>query len=134
MNPCRGNHEPQRVLFYWELHEDKPSQAVRFGNWKAVKNGPKAAIEPYDRTAAPPRPKDLAGDKPELDAQARRLLAESSKVDPLGRPTRIRAKRIPGRPADSLTESPACRSQHGPASTDENPSFTPKSDAEQPIA
>ncbi|MEO6246819.1 MAG: arylsulfatase, partial [Opitutaceae bacterium] len=33
----RGGSAPAREYFYWELHEtNKPLQAVRFGNWKAV--------------------------------------------------------------------------------------------------
>ena len=36
----RGGAAPQRTCFYWELHEGRSQQAVRFGDWKAVKNGP----------------------------------------------------------------------------------------------
>jgi arylsulfatase A-like enzyme len=44
----KGGKAPQRDCFYWELHEKKAIQAIRFGDWKAVKNGPKAEIELYD--------------------------------------------------------------------------------------
>jgi arylsulfatase A-like enzyme len=45
----KGGAAPSREHFYWELHETaKPIQAVRFGNWKAVKNGPAAPVELYD--------------------------------------------------------------------------------------
>ncbi|MCX7006370.1 MAG: arylsulfatase, partial [Kiritimatiellaeota bacterium] len=41
----KGGAAPQRDYFYWELHgAGHPIQAIRFGNWKAVRNGPAAAI------------------------------------------------------------------------------------------
>lgn len=49
----KGGPAPQRDAFYWELHEGKPIQAVRFGDWKAVKNGPQAPIELYDLSKDP---------------------------------------------------------------------------------
>ncbi len=36
----QGGPAPQRDHFYWELHEGTSLQAVRFGDWKAVRNGP----------------------------------------------------------------------------------------------
>ena len=38
----KGGPAPKRDYFYWELHEGRSIQAVRFGDWKAVKNGPSA--------------------------------------------------------------------------------------------
>jgi arylsulfatase A-like enzyme len=70
----KGGPAPKRDVFYWELHEGKPLQAVRFGHWKAVKNGPNAAIELYDLAADTGETTDLAADKPELVAQAASLL------------------------------------------------------------
>ncbi|MGV3755742.1 MAG: arylsulfatase, partial [Verrucomicrobiota bacterium] len=44
----KGGPAPKREYFYWELHEAKSIQAIRFGAWKAVRNGPSSAIELYD--------------------------------------------------------------------------------------
>jgi len=34
--------------FYWEFHEKGFEQAVRMGDWKAVRHGTKMPIELYD--------------------------------------------------------------------------------------
>ncbi len=62
----KGGPGPVRDHFYWELHEGKPIQAVRFGDWKAVKNGPNAKVELYDLATDPAEAKDLAASKPDI--------------------------------------------------------------------
>ncbi|MFP4548369.1 MAG: sulfatase-like hydrolase/transferase [Fidelibacterota bacterium] len=43
-----GTKQPKHEYLYWEFHFWKPSrQAVRFDNWKAVKNSPDGKIELY---------------------------------------------------------------------------------------
>jgi arylsulfatase A-like enzyme len=71
----RGGAAPQRTCFYWELHEGRPQQAVRFGDWKAVKNSPSAAVELYDLKADPGETKNLADAKPDLVKRAVELMA-----------------------------------------------------------
>jgi arylsulfatase A len=67
----KGGEAPKRDYFYWELHEARPSlQAVRFGDWKAVKNGPSAALELYDLKADPAEKTNLAAEHPEVAAKA----------------------------------------------------------------
>jgi arylsulfatase A len=44
----KGGGAPKRAHFYWELHEGRPQQAVRFGNWKAVRTGPGRELELFD--------------------------------------------------------------------------------------
>lgn len=78
----KGGPAPQRDHFYWELHEGKPIQAVRFGNWKAVKNGPNAAIELYDLAADAAEKNDVAATKPDLVARAKQLLKTSHTDSP----------------------------------------------------
>ncbi len=74
----KGGPAPKRDCFYWELHESGPSlQAVRFGDWKAVKNGPSAAVELYDLKADPGETTDLAAKNPDLVARATKLIADS---------------------------------------------------------
>src|SRR5262249_48558276 len=69
-----GGKAPKREAFYWELHEGKGSvQAVRFGDWKAVKNGPSAPIELYDLKADPGERQNLAADTPALVKKAASL-------------------------------------------------------------
>ena len=79
----KGGPAPQRGFFYWELHEtQKPLQAVRFGDWKAVKNGPQAALEFYNLTDDPGEKHNLAGQKPDLVARAAALMKGAHVDDP----------------------------------------------------
>jgi arylsulfatase A-like enzyme len=78
----KGGAAPQREFFYWELHEGKPLQAVRFGNWKAVRNGPAAALELYDLAADASETKDVAKEKPDLVAKADALMKQARPDDP----------------------------------------------------
>ncbi len=76
----KGGPAPQRNSFYWELHEGASLQAVRFGDWKAVKNGPQATIELYELKSDVAEAHDLANDKPELVAKAEAVM-KSSRVE-----------------------------------------------------
>jgi len=78
-----GGPAPQRDHFYWELHErDGPIQAVRFGDWKAVRSGPRRALELYDLAGDSAERNDLAAARPEIVARAEALLRESRVDDP----------------------------------------------------
>lgn len=79
----KGGTAPRRDYFYWELHEAGPSlQAIRFGDWKAVKNGPSAAVELYDLKADPGEKTDRAAKHPDLVAQALKLMADAREDHP----------------------------------------------------
>jgi arylsulfatase A len=78
----KGGPAPKREYFYWELHEAKSIQAIRFGDWKAVRNGPSAAIELYDLKADSGEKNDLAAAKPELVAKAEALMKAARTDDP----------------------------------------------------
>ena len=79
----RGGSAPTREYFYWELHEQQRAiQAVRFGDWKAVRNGPSTPIELYDLKTDPGETKDLAGQKPDLVARAEALMTSARTDDP----------------------------------------------------
>ena len=78
----KGGPAPQREYFYWELHEGRPIQAVRFGDWKAVRNGPGRPLELYDLKADAGETKDLAAEKPELVAKAESLIKSARTDDP----------------------------------------------------
>jgi arylsulfatase A-like enzyme len=70
--------QPQHDYLYWEFHKGpKPfSQAVRRGQWKAYQERGKP-LELYDLAADPFEQHDLAGDKPELVARMKAILAEA---------------------------------------------------------
>lgn len=71
----KGGEAPKRDYFYWELHEGtKPQQAVRFGNWKAVKNGPNAPIGVFDLASDLAEKNDLASTNPDLVERAAALM------------------------------------------------------------
>lgn len=92
----KGGKGVKRDRFYWELHEGTPIQAVRFGDWKAVKNGPKRAIELYDLATDPGESRDVAAGHPEEVAKAAELLETSrtANVDwPLDGPAERRRKK-----------------------------------------
>jgi len=98
----KGGHAPARDYFYWELHEGRSIRAVRFGDWKAVQNGPSQPIELYDLKTDVGETKDLAADRPELVAKAQRLMKEA-RVDDPNWPLRDRR---PPRPKQSPTTPP----------------------------
>jgi arylsulfatase A-like enzyme len=92
----KGGAAPKRDRFYWELHEGTPIQAVRFGDWKAVKNGPKRAIELYDLASDPGESRDVAAGHPEEVAKAAELLETSRTANadwPLDGPAERRRKK-----------------------------------------
>ena len=78
----RGGAAPQREYFYWELHENKPIQAIRFGQWKAVRNGINRPVELYDLSTDAAEAKDLAATKPDLVARAEALMQSARTEDP----------------------------------------------------
>ena len=79
----KGGAAPQREYFYWELHEGASLQAVRWGDWKAVRNGPSRPVEIYDLKSDPGEAKDLAAERPELVAKAVSLMKSARTDDPL---------------------------------------------------
>jgi arylsulfatase A-like enzyme len=70
----KGGEAPAREAFYWELHEGASLQAVRFGNWKAVRNGPSKAVELYDLGKDAAESIDVAASHPDLVARATDLM------------------------------------------------------------
>jgi len=79
----KGGAAPKRDYFYWELHEAGPSlQAIRFGDWKAVKNAPSAALELNDLKADPGEKTDLAAKNPDVVAKAVKLMAGAREDHP----------------------------------------------------
>jgi arylsulfatase A len=74
-----GSHEPQRKhnYLYWEFHEQNGKQAVRKGNWKAVRlnaNAEGSSIELYDLENDPGEEHDLATKFPDSVLVMRSLM------------------------------------------------------------
>ena len=69
----RDDQQLQHKYLYWEFHEAGGRQAVRMGNWKAVrlqaKDGEKATLELYDLDNDPSETKDLLEDYPDIAQQ-----------------------------------------------------------------
>lgn len=78
----KGGPAPKREAFYWELHEGRPIQAVRFDHWKAVRNGPDAGVELYDLSKDSGEKNDIATANPELVAKAEKLMKSMREEDP----------------------------------------------------
>lgn len=78
----KGGSAPQRDYFYWELHEASFIQAVRFGDWKAVRNGPSKPIELYDLKTDVSEQHDVAGQHADLVAKAELLMKSAHRDDP----------------------------------------------------
>lgn len=95
----KGGPAPKRDYYYWELHEGKPIQAVRFGKnleWKAVKNGLQAPVELYDLSKDPGESKNIAADHPPVVKQAVALMKDAHAENPdwpLTGPAEVRKKK-----------------------------------------
>lgn len=80
----KGGPAPERDYFYWELHERGPGpmQAVRFGDYKAVRPTAGAPVELYDLSADLAERDDLAAEKPELVQKAVALMTAARTPHP----------------------------------------------------
>jgi arylsulfatase A len=78
----KGGAAPPRDYFYWELHEGASLQALRWGDWKAVRNGPSKPIEIYNLKTDAAESKNLATEMPELVAKAEAMMAAARVDDP----------------------------------------------------
>lgn len=75
----KGGPAPKRDYFYWELHEGRSQQAIRFGDFKAVRIG-LAPLELYNLKTDPGETRNLASTHPDLIAKADSLM-KSARVD-----------------------------------------------------
>jgi arylsulfatase A-like enzyme len=64
-----GRPQRQHDYLYWEFPERGFSQAVRQGDWKAVRNRPAAPLELYDLSQDIGEAHDLAARHPDVVAQ-----------------------------------------------------------------
>jgi arylsulfatase A-like enzyme len=61
-----GKKQKNHAFLYWEFHEGGFKQAVRTGDWKAVRRAPDAPLELYDLKTDISEQKDLAEKHPAL--------------------------------------------------------------------
>lgn len=73
--------------FYWEFHERGFHQAVRVGDWKLIRQGPKFEIELFDLAADPGEQRNLASQRPDIVAR----------LEPLFRTARTDSEAFPVR-------------------------------------
>ncbi|QDT65509.1 Arylsulfatase [Calycomorphotria hydatis] len=73
----KGN-QPEHDYLYWEFFEQGGRQAVRFGNWKAVRQpGFDGPIELYDLSSDIGEANNIADEHPELVERASKMMAEA---------------------------------------------------------
>lgn len=61
-----GKRQRRHGFFYWEFHERGFEQAVRIGDWKAVRRGPGAPLELFDLETDVGERDDVAAREPEV--------------------------------------------------------------------
>jgi arylsulfatase A-like enzyme len=62
----RGEAQPTHEFFYWEFHERGFQQAVRMGNWKAVRLKPGAPLELYEISRDVAEATNVAANHPDV--------------------------------------------------------------------
>ena len=70
----RGEPQPAHDFLYWEFHERGFQQAVRMGDWKAVRLAKDAPLELYDLASDPQEARDVASARPDVVATIERYL------------------------------------------------------------
>jgi len=84
-----GKPQKQHEYLYWEFHEGGFKQAVRMGNWKAVRLDPKLPIELYDLETDIGEQNNVADKHPDVVA----------KIDAILKTARTDSAEFPVRPA-----------------------------------
>lgn len=87
----RGRVPTEHTHLYWELHEDEFVQAVRMGDWKAIRVGALGAIKLYNLEEDVEEKNDVAQSNPEIVAQIANIM-KSDRFDSAGWP--IKGARI----------------------------------------
>src|SRR5262245_60626419 len=64
----RGNDQKRHRFLYWEFHEGGFKQAVRYGNWKALRLAPGLPLELYDVVKDPAEKSNVVKDNPDVVA------------------------------------------------------------------
>jgi arylsulfatase A-like enzyme len=67
--------QAKHAYLYWEFHEGGTKQAVRFGDWKAVRLKPAGPIELFDLRTDVGEQQNIAAHHPDLVAKAAEIIA-----------------------------------------------------------
>jgi arylsulfatase A-like enzyme len=80
----KGGQAPPHEYLYWDYGHTRGQykQAVRLGDWKAVRNGTDQPIELYDVRYNASETQNVAAKHPEVLAQIEKILATASTPDP----------------------------------------------------
>lgn len=70
----RGESQPKHEYMYWEFHERGFQQAVRTGEWKAIRLKKDAPLELYDLPDDPNEQHDIAAAHPDVIAKIEKYL------------------------------------------------------------
>jgi arylsulfatase A-like enzyme len=70
----RGERQSPHQYMYWEFHERGFQQAMRMGDWKAVRLKREQPLELYDLSADPAEEKDVASSHPDVIETIERYL------------------------------------------------------------
>ncbi len=84
----KGETQEEHAYLYWEFPAYGGQQAVRFGNWKAIRKDMQRGnlkIELYDLAADPREANDLSAEQPQELARAREIMAEAHVLSPVER-------------------------------------------------
>ena len=73
-NLLLGGRAPRRGPLYWEFHEGGFAQAVRMGNWKAVRKGMNGTVELYDLKTDVGETRDVSARHPALVRRAAEVM------------------------------------------------------------
>jgi len=69
-----GGEQKKHDYLYWELGRQ---QAVRLGNWKAVRAGPRQKVQLFNLASDPGEQKDVAAEQPEVKKKIEDLLVSA---------------------------------------------------------
>jgi arylsulfatase A-like enzyme len=97
--------QKQHEYLYWEFHERGFTQAVRMGDWKAVRLGTKKPVELYDLKTDIGEEHDVAAQHPEIIAKMEAIL-KSAHTDSTYFPIREGGPKKPGAPKKPATNQP----------------------------
>ena len=69
-----GKPQNQHEFLYWEFHEGSSKQAVRMGDWKAVRLAPSRPLELYDLKSDIGEQNNIADAHPDMIARVQKIL------------------------------------------------------------